>query len=67
MGLCLFLNDAHLAEPRPLPSCMQVGMDKSISNLVTPLSQLQEEIMVKCQLHAVHLIRGFYSCSPCRE
>ena len=30
----------------PLTMCMQVGMDKSISSLMTPLTQLQEEIMV---------------------
>ena len=34
------------ATPTSLSMLLQVGMDKSISSLMTPLSQLQEEIMV---------------------
>ena len=37
------------------PSCiLQVGMDKSISNLMSPLTQLQEEIMVTSMHKDVH-------------
>lgn len=59
--LC-FLNGAHHNEPRPLSFPLQVGMDKSINNLVTPLSQLQEEIMVKNKTIIETFIRILCAC-----
>lgn len=34
----------------PLPNPLQVGMDKSINELMTPLGQLQEEILVSIRM-----------------
>ena len=45
------LSHAHL-------SVLQVGMDKSVTNLMTPLTQLQEEIMVTYTIYCMLAIHS---------